>query len=92
MGIKWWTLLQVRNIAVFNPIDHFLAGASDDTTARVFAEVFHANLRKKNTGDAFFAGQRLLQALFQLAKSTKILPIYDGVCNSQVKAPAWALS
>ncbi len=59
---------------VFNPIDHFLTGANDDTTARVLAEVFHANLRnKKNTGDAFFtpAGQRLLQALFQLAKSTK---------------------
>lgn len=59
---------------VFNPIEHFLASASDDTSARVLAEVFHANLRnKKNTGDAFFtpAGQRLLQGLFQLAKSTK---------------------
>lgn len=59
---------------VINPVDYFLADESDDTTARVLAEVFHANLRNKNaSSDGFFtpAGKRLLQALIQLAKSTK---------------------
>lgn len=59
---------------VINPVDYFLADENDDTTARVLAEVFHANLRNKNaTSDGFFtpAGKRLLQALIQLAKSTQ---------------------
>jgi len=58
---------------VINPLD-FMESEEDDTTAAVLAEVFHANLTgggKK--GDEFFgsAGKRLIQALFQFAKSTK---------------------
>lgn len=58
---------------VINPLD-FMTDCEDDTTAAVLAEVFHANLTgggKK--GDEFFgsAGKRLIQALFQFAKSTK---------------------
>lgn len=58
---------------VINPLD-FMESAEDDTTAAVLAEVFHANLTgggKK--GDEFFgsAGKRLIQALFQFAKSTE---------------------
>lgn len=57
---------------VINPLD-FLEDENDDTTAAVLAEVFHKNLKgDKGRGDDFFgpAGQRLIQALFQLAKST----------------------
>jgi type IV secretion system protein VirD4 len=58
---------------IINPLD-FMQDCQDDTTAAVLAEVFHANLTgggKK--GDEFFgsAGKRLIQALFQFAKSTK---------------------
>jgi type IV secretory pathway TraG/TraD family ATPase VirD4 len=58
---------------IINPLD-FMENCEDDTTAAVLAEVFHANLTgggKK--GDEFFgsAGKRLIQALFQFAKSTK---------------------
>ncbi|MCU0567066.1 MAG: TraM recognition domain-containing protein [Oculatellaceae cyanobacterium Prado106] len=57
---------------IINPLD-FLQDESDDTTAGMLAEVFHMNLKQEtDKGDAFFgpAGQRLLQALFQFAKST----------------------
>lgn len=58
---------------IINPLD-FMESEEDDTTAAVLAEVFHLNLTgggKK--GDEFFgsAGKRLIQALFQFARSTK---------------------
>jgi len=56
-----------------NPLD-FLSDENDDTTAAVLAEVFHKNLKGDiGKGDAFFgpAGQRLIQALMQFAKSTR---------------------
>jgi type IV secretory pathway TraG/TraD family ATPase VirD4 len=58
---------------VINPLD-FMENEEDDTTAAVLAEVFHANLTGGGRkGDEFFgsAGKRLIQALFQFAKSTK---------------------
>jgi type IV secretion system protein VirD4 len=58
---------------IINPLD-FLDHANDDTTAAVLAEVFHKNLKRSaGKGDAFFgpAGQRLIQALIQFAKSTQ---------------------
>jgi type IV secretion system protein VirD4 len=57
---------------VINPLD-FIKDENDDATAVVLAEVFHSNLSQgMDKGDAFFgpAGQRLIQALFQFAKST----------------------
>ncbi len=56
-----------------NPLD-FLKSEEDDTTAAVLAEVFHKNLKAEGgRTDSFFgpAGQRLIQALMQFAKSTK---------------------
>jgi type IV secretory pathway TraG/TraD family ATPase VirD4 len=56
-----------------NPLD-FIANEADDTTATVLAEVFHKNLKgEAGKSDAFFsaAGQRLIQALLQFAKSTR---------------------
>ena len=58
---------------IINPLD-FLDDENDDTTAAVLAEVFHKNLKgDTGKGDAFFgpAGQRLIQALMQFAKSTR---------------------
>lgn len=58
---------------VINPLD-FLKDENDTTTAATLAEVFHQNLTKGGgKSDAFFgpAGQRLIQALLQLAKSTQ---------------------
>lgn len=59
---------------IVNPLD-FLEDENDSTTAGVLAEVFHKNLTGGNSGrsDAFFgpAGQRLIQALLQYAKSTQ---------------------
>jgi len=57
-----------------NPLD-FIEDEADDTTATVLAEVFHKNLKADGgkSSDAFFsaAGQRLIQALLQFAKSTR---------------------
>jgi type IV secretion system protein VirD4 len=58
---------------IINPLD-FLKDENDTTTAATLAEVFHQNLSQRGgRPDAFFgpAGQRLIQALLQFAKSTK---------------------
>lgn len=56
-----------------NPLD-FIEDSSDMTTAQTLAKTFQQNLRG-NTGssDGFFgpAGQRLIYAIFQLAKSSR---------------------
>ncbi len=56
-----------------NPLD-FMESPSDDITAKTLAEVFQKNMKGDNSGgDAFFgaAGQQLIQALLQFAKSTR---------------------
>ena len=71
---------------IINPLD-FLADANDSTTAGVLAEVFHRNLtRGGGNADAFFgpAGQRLIQALLQFAKSTQYPDLAMAFCVVQL--------
>jgi len=71
---------------IINPLD-FLADANDSTTAGVLAEVFHRNLtRGGGKADAFFgpAGQRLIQALLQFAKSTQYPDLAMAFCVVQL--------
>lgn len=56
-----------------NPLD-FIRDPSDMTTAMTLAKTFHENMRGNTSNtDGFFgpAGQRLIYALFQLAKATE---------------------
>ncbi|HEY9817892.1 MAG TPA: hypothetical protein V6D20_19115, partial [Candidatus Obscuribacterales bacterium] len=71
---------------IINPLD-FLQDANDSTTAGVLAEVFHRNLtRGGGKADAFFgpAGQRLIQALIQFAKSTQYPDLAMAFCVVQL--------
>lgn len=71
---------------IINPLD-FLKDANDSTTAGVLAEVFHRNLtRGGGKADAFFgpAGQRLIQALIQFAKSTQYPDLAMAFCVVQL--------
>jgi type IV secretion system protein VirD4 len=71
---------------IINPLD-FLQDANDSTTAGVLAEVFHRNLtRGGGKADAFFgpAGQRLIQALLQLAKSSQYPDLAMAFCVVQL--------
>ncbi|MGP1384053.1 MAG: type IV secretory system conjugative DNA transfer family protein [Thainema sp.] len=71
---------------IINPLD-FVKDANDSTTAGVLAEVFHRNLtRGGGKADAFFgpAGQRLIQALLQFAKSTQYPDLAMAFCVVQL--------
>ena len=71
---------------IINPLD-FVKDANDSTTTGVLAEVFHRNLtRGGGKADAFFgpAGQRLIQALLQFAKSTQYPDLAMAFCVVQL--------